>query len=481
MMNAIRGLLFLAALLPAVDLRAQDKDTPWAAFVGCWEPTGDELRLSSSITCIVPAAENEFEARIITVAGREIVRSVTLLANGTRVTMDDARCKGWEVASFSADGARLYLSGETQCGEAPAVRTSSMYAMLPSGTRLVVSGARTDAGEQLQAQRFKLVPASNLSGPSVPGLEALLASTEVARRAAARAPEVADVIEASARVHPSIAEAWLAQVATETSSQPVELSAGDLRTLAAAQVPMQVIDMLVAVAYPTHFKVAISPLGSVSSVGATPETGWEQSGWARRTSLRGLTPAECSALFSRAAFALFAGQSSLIGENGRMRDCYGSSAFGFFGPFGVFPFGGFGFGGFLYGAFFAGGNGWHAWNAWNGWGPSERYRGYYSEDRSGPIRVTVDRIDTGGGRANNGRVVNGEGYTSGGGSTSGRAQPRGSTSAVPRSADGSARPRSSDGAAPPAPSSSPSGSSPSSAPTTSHGEPTGRTAKPRIP
>ncbi len=477
-MRTLRGLLVLAALLPATDLIAQEKDTPWAAFVGCWQPIDEERMISSTLTCIVPVAENDFGAQVITVSGATVVRSVTLLANGTRVAMDDAQCTGWEVASFSDDGARLYLSGETKCGDAPAVRTSSLYALLLSGTRLVVSGARTEANEQVQAQRSRLVPVQNLTGPMVAGLEALLAATGGARRAASRALRVSDVIEASARVHPSVAEAWLAEVAMETPAGGLELKTSDLRALAAAQVPIDVIDMLVAVAHPTHFRVAIARVENgygPSASGRTGEPGWDQAGWARRTSARGLSASDCSELFSRAAFGSIMGQATLIGQNGRLRECYGSSAFGRFGPFGGIGFGGFGYAGFMYAGFYMG---WNDWNGWNGWGQTNRYRGYYSEDRSRPIQVTVDRVNPDGARPTNGRVVRGEGYTQGGGSTTGRAAPRGSTSMTPGSTDSGA-PRYSDpgGSAPQSPASPPS----APAPTTSLGEPTGRTAKPRVP
>jgi hypothetical protein len=440
----------------------------------------DEARtLSSTITCIVPAAENDFAAQIVTVSGATVVRSVTLLANGTRVAMEDAQCTGWEVASFSEDGARLYLSGETKCGEAPAVRTSSLYALLPSGKRLVVSGARSDSDEQLQAHRSQLVPVQRLSGLMVAGLDTLLSATNGARRAASRTLRVSDVIEASARVHPSVVEGWLAEVAMEAPAGTLALNTSDLRALAAAQVPIDVIDMLVAVAHPTHFKVAIARVdnASRSSGGAgSGESGWNQVGWAQRTMPRGISASECSELFSRAAFGSIMGQAALIGQNGRLRECFGSSGFGRFGPFGGIGFGGFGFAGFMYAGFFMG---WNDWNGWNGWGQTNRYRGFFSEDRSRPIQVTVDRVNPDDASRNNGRVVNGGGYTQGGGSTTGRAAPRGSTSAVSRSPDSSS-PRSSDtatgsgGSAPSAPASAPT-------PTSSLGEPTGRTAKPRIP
>ena len=481
-MRSLPRLLAFAALVSATALHAQDKDTPWAAFVGCWKPVSEATTGVPSITCIIPAAENDFEAQVITVAGRDVVRSVTLLANGARVAMDDARCTGWEVASFSEDGARLYLSGETQCGEAPAIRTSSLYALLPSGTRVVVSGARREGGgEQVQTQRFQLVPAENLAGPLVPGLEALHAATADARTAAAHPVRVADVIEASARLHPSVTEAWLAEVALDSPKSTAELSTRDLRALAAAQVPIEVIDMLVAVAHPTHFAIAISPVGRVSSNPVAQRddltTGWTQAGWANRTMPRGLSARDCSALFVRAAFGAFAGQATLIGQNGRLSECYGASAFGRFGPFGVFPFGGFGYGGFLYAGFLANGYGLDAWSDWNGWGQTNRYRGFFSEDREQPVRISVDRVSDGGRRASNGRVVNGGGYTSGEAPTGSRAQPRGSTSEATHSTrsteSGASAPRMSTGSAP---SSSGGGSS-----TSSHGEPTGRTAKPRVP
>lgn len=468
-MATFRSLLALAALLPLMELRAQSSDTPWAAFVGCWQPIDDDASdaasttggamFSTPITCIVPDAEQAFAAQLITTRGGETLRTVTLLADGTRVSRTDAQCTGWDVASFSDDGARIYLTGETTCGASAPVRTSGIMTLLPNGTRLMVSGTQTPEGERLRVERSSFSYGRGLNGAMADALLLLTQSTGQARFAASRALRLSDVMEASARVQPSVTEVWIAEAAIASRGASVQPNQSDLRALAAANVPGRVIDMLVAAANPTYFRVAIAEDGasaaelvSSTSTGATSNAMWDGAGWAGLTGLRGISGAQCARIFDAFALAAFGfgpRPDAMIGQNGRLAECYGYSGFGVFGPFGGL-----------------------------GWSQYGRYFGDFQGNGRRPIRVVVNPVTGGAPRPVNGRVVRGQGYTTGGEVTpnGGRAQPREGAVRSPRPAESAA--------SPPRPARSPA-SIPSgeSAPSSSAGgsESGGRTAKPRTP
>ncbi len=430
-----------AALLPALELRAQSTDTPWAAFFGCWVPVDSATIGDRTITCIVPEPESEFAALVVTRRGDVKLRDITLLANGTRVPRDDARCTGWEAASFSEGGARLYLTGESKCGESPVVRQSGLYAILPNGDLLEVAGFRTDAGERLEVERLRLMPASQLVAPLATEMEALMRAVEAARIAAPRPLRVADVMETSGRVDAGVAEVWIAESVRRGRDANIRLDARDLRTLAAAQVPTRVIDMLVAVANHEHFAVAVSEQGAASAAsspearGMTAGTGGTWSGLGGFGGRNGLyaNDAQCARLMAVLAVSPFAFTPFPIGANGAMNNCFGNSPFGFNGSIGQF-----------------------------GWSQSGMYRGYFTDYARGRTVVTVVPTDGGTTPTRGGRVVNGRGYSS----TPGASTSDGGTRAQPRDASvRSSHPATSTGE-------SSSGSSSGSS---------GRSAKPRTP
>ncbi len=446
MTPSIRVIALLAALLPALALRAQSTDTPWAAFFGCWMSADSTTFVAKPVTCIAPATENGFAALVVTRRGTETLRDITLLANGERVPREDARCTGWEAASFSEGGARLYIVGESTCGTSPTVRRSGLYAILPNGDLLEAAGFRIDNGERLEVERLRLVPASQLVEPLASEMGSLMRAVEAARLAAAQPLRVDDVIEASARVDAGIAEVWIAESVRRGRDANFRLAAHDLRTLAAAQVPTRVIDVLVAVANPAHFAVAVSEEGAVSAA-LSPEarvttagTGGYGSAWGGYGGRNGLyvNSAQCASMMAAFAAPPFAFTPFPIGANMAIYNCFGNSPFGFSGPFGQL-----------------------------GWWQSGMNRGDYSDYWGRRTVVTVAPTEGGAPVTRGGRVVNGRGYSSSPGtSTSGdgpRAQPR--EASVRSSTSASSR----------------EGSGGSSSGTSSSGESSGRTAKPRTP
>jgi hypothetical protein len=455
MIPNFRGLLVIAGLLPVFGLDAQRSDSPWVAYYGCWTPVETEALGSPPVTCIVPETVNS--ARVVTVRAGQTLRDLTLVADGSQIAVDDERCSGWESASFSDDGARLYLRSETRCGETPLVRTSGLYAILPNGDWLDIVGARTDEGEQLRVERSRIVPWFDLPEAVVADLEPLMRSAGAARIAAGRPLRMEQVIEVSRRVDPGVAEVWLAEVSFDMREDALRVSARDLRALAAAQVPARVIDMLVAVANPKHFAVAVSQQGA-SSTALVPVVVTNGSAFNGSPYTRMMNCSPMGFGFPMSPF----GFNGMMGfpmnlYGGGLFDCFGGSPLAFDSRYGLF-----------------------------GWSRAGMYPGFFPGWGGFPITVTVDR---GGVTPSGGRVIRGRGYSEGQGTaTSGTAsaQPRNASvrssqsrpraMSEPSTTRTSSRPSTSSSSRPSTSSSAASGGSSSSSSSSS-----GRTAKPRNP
>lgn len=465
MIPNVRGLVVIAALTAPLSLEAQEAGDPWAAFLGCWTPVESAALGTPPITCVLPVPETPAAARILTVRAGTTLRDQTILANGTRVALEDAQCSGWTTASFSERGARLYLAGESRCGDTPVVRTSGIYAILPNGDWLDVAGARADAGEQLQVERSRIVPWFDLPEGVVAELEPLMRAAGAARLAAGRPLRVADVIDVSGRVDPGVAEVWLAEVSFEMREDDLRVDARELRTLAAAKVPERVIDMLVAVANPDHFAVAVSEQGVRASAlpRAVASNGFSGSAFdgSAYTGMMRCDRMHFGVPFAMSPFAFNGFLGFPLGIGTGLFDCFGGSPLAFDARYGLF-----------------------------GWSRAGMYPGFFPGYGGYPITVVVNRSTGGGPPPTGGRVIRGRGYSEGPGTLDGTtAQPRSasvrSSQSRPRAPGTASGSPSTSGRSAARPSRGSSGSS-SSAGSSGSGSKSssgssGRTAKPRNP
>src|SRR5690348_9624160 len=376
----LAGGLLLAAAAP-VQAQSTQIDPRWQAWVGCWEPVGNEpLAADRSTTagemCVTPSAivSNASAIDLASVDNGKILSRETIVANGQHQPLTEDGCTGWQSAVWSPEGRRVYLHSELSCSGLE--RTSNgVLAMSPEGELLEVRGVAAGAGSGVRILRYREAS----SARTLPSVAALLADRSLAvstARTAAEAPvTTADVIEASKHLDAAVLQAWLV-----ARNQGFDLNGKQLEQLADAGVPGPVIDAMVALSYPNVF--AISP--------STPAGEFRPAPQRVASSYTDNEP-----------------PTSVI-----MLDPYGYSPFGwgYFSPFGYSAFGypGFGYGSYGYGF----GYGW--------------YPGYNP--------VVIVRTPTDNTTTSHGKVVKGRGYTQGSGSSnSGTAAPT-SRVAHPRSA-----------------------------------------------
>ena len=423
-MTCVAAAIVLAAATTA-SAQTRQPDMRWRPWLGCWSTVSPN---TTQPVCVVPAPGTS-AIDIVVVGDGKIASREHIEANGERRRSERDGCTGWESAQWSADSRRVYLQSESECSAGQKRTSSGLIAMSPQGEWLDLVGVTLGDNTGVRVLRHRAMGPT----PIVPAeIASALERTAPSFRDAAVRNTVAgpistpEIAEASRQLKPQVVEAWLSE-----SGQEFTVDAKRLVALAAASVPDRIIDVIVALSYPTAF--AVRP--SATAPGLL--TSDEPRGGGRPDSLG-------------------------FGDAASNLNCspFGFSVYGWDGcsPFGYSPYGlplGFNYSpfGFMYSRY---GFGAVDYLGYGGLGYNGYGGGWYLASQ--PTVLVLSGGNNGAG-AQHGQVVNGRGYVEGGNASS----------AVPISSGSSSSGSSSSG-------SSGSTSSPSSGGGDSGG---GRTASPR--
>ena len=222
----------LVAALAAAPAEAQQIDSRWTPWVGCWQLSREQVRV-----CVVPTGD----ARGVTLntyvdnAGTESrttpVLEQTLIADGARHAIAEAECRGFQSAEWSATGERLFARAELTCSDGAARAVSGLSMITADGVWIDIQGIEIAGRESIRVRRY-----GRLGG--------------VAPRLGATALTIDDVTEAASRVSPRVVEAALVETRAGFT-----LTSDVLRRLQRARVAPGIIDTMVALSYPQHFIV----------------------------------------------------------------------------------------------------------------------------------------------------------------------------------------------------------------------------------
>jgi len=246
----VAPLLALLALVAVVATPAAAQETSslgWAPWIGCWEadsaPEGAAL-------CIRPADDQENAVEILRVEDGEILERELVWADGARHETIREECEGWEEGRFSQDGRRLFLNSEHTCESGLVQRGGGIMALAGPDEWLDVRYLEVGDAPSAWVQRYTPAPLAVAQGVGLDEVAELQGSMRArgARVAAAQAPDVEDVIEASSILPAEPVEAWVAE-----TGRPFGLDARDILAMDEAGVPDQVVDIVVAVSNPDVF------------------------------------------------------------------------------------------------------------------------------------------------------------------------------------------------------------------------------------
>src|SRR4051812_31593009 len=241
-----RFILSFAFLGLATAASAQQSGPGWSAFAGCWTPVAADgernVAANTPRVCVLPNANGTSADLLTVVSELSTTQRTTIDASGQRADVSKQGCSGWEKAEFSADGRRLYMTGEQTCAGGLKRKTSGILAIASNGDWINAVDVTADSVSSVRVSRY--APSSIF--PTMPteirdALQAREVSDRTARISARREVSIDAVIEASRFLSPAAEEAWLAEL-----EQDFNLDDKTLVRLADAKVAPSVIDVLVA-------------------------------------------------------------------------------------------------------------------------------------------------------------------------------------------------------------------------------------------
>jgi hypothetical protein len=241
------------ALLSSAPALAQDSqatfDSRWTPYLGCWTIVQDQRGQSAPVpagtmVCVRPSGR--FGVAITTTVDGKNVLEQTIVADGSAQPLSQGDCSGTQTSDWSRDGERLFTRVELDCANRPK-RAVSGITLLANGQWVDAQATVIDGNSDVRLRRYRR---SSDQYTGAAGMTTAPLGVE-------------DVIEASAKVQSEALEAAL-----DEANARLTLNSRVLKQLADNGVSPNVIDLLVAQAYPEKFQVDRGyPMASSSSYG----------------------------------------------------------------------------------------------------------------------------------------------------------------------------------------------------------------------
>jgi hypothetical protein len=226
-------------------------DSRWTPYLGCWTALQDQRFNSApnpagTMVCVRPSGR--FGVAVTTTVDGKNVLEQTIVADGSPQAISQGDCTGTQTNDWSRDGERLFTRVELTCANRPK-RSVSGIALLANGQWVDAQATIIDGNADVRLRRYRR-SSDQYTGPA--GMTTAPLSVE-------------DIIEASGKVQSEALEAAL-----DEANARFALNSRVLKQLADNGVAPNVIDLLVAQAYPEKFEVqrGVSSWGTSSSYGA---------------------------------------------------------------------------------------------------------------------------------------------------------------------------------------------------------------------
>lgn len=249
-------LAFAVAVVPALAgasafagvpvVAAQEVPLGLQPYVGCWQPQGAEV--DAGVLCFVPSAG---QLEMVTVANGAVQYREPFAADGQMRTIEQDECRIAESARLSEDRRRIYTTSNSTCDGEPPSRSTGIISMPTADRWLDVRMVDVEGAASAWSRWYHRTGHDVLEGTglSIPANAQRSARRAAASAHAASALDVDDVIDASAAVDARAVEAWIAEVGQEFKG----LDADDIVRMDDAGVPGSVVDVVVAVSFPSQF------------------------------------------------------------------------------------------------------------------------------------------------------------------------------------------------------------------------------------
>lgn len=246
-LRASMAAFVLAGILP-MGVSAQDVDARWLPWLGCWEASqgGTEIPM----LCITPTQEGE-GVELTTWTEDERISSEMIYTDGVAREVEREGCVGSEEASFSDGGKRIYLKSDYICEGGARRGATGMLAFANPMEWLDIKVVEVGGEKVPMVLKYRVAKSARAEAAAVSNVVAPRAMAVKAARISASArltPE--DLVEASGKIDVEALEALIVE-----RGDPLDMNGATLVRMADAGVEESLIDLAVAVSFPTRFNV----------------------------------------------------------------------------------------------------------------------------------------------------------------------------------------------------------------------------------
>ncbi len=258
-------------------------DARWSAWLGCWRPESmDGVAPPAHVICVLPGVDAGVS--IATIANGRIVSEQVVVADGSRRAVNEGGCSGFESATWSQDGRRVFMKSELNCGSDINRTSSGVLALVSTASYVDVQTVEVAGERAARTVRYVALRESDIPSVVKSRLVSEPIARETARLRASSQLDVEDVVEATRVVGSAAVEGLL--VARRAG---FELNAERLRAMTNAGVQPSTVDVMIALTYPEHFEVAEE----------SPRVYAGATGWDADERVRGIDDRSRNACFSR--------------------------------------------------------------------------------------------------------------------------------------------------------------------------------------
>jgi hypothetical protein len=205
--------------------------------------------------CVIPTSSGT-AVEIATFVGDSVALRQRVDATGEQREVTKDGCSGWERATFSPNGERVYLRSAYTCSGNLTRTSNGVMAMSPAGEWLDVLGVVAGNTTGVRVARYQPAPTGSLPAEVAAALKDRAQAISDARMVAMTPVTTDDVVEASRYIDPGVVQTWIAE-----RGEGFSLDAKRLVALEKSGVAPQVIDIMVALSYPRVFALDRSRVG----------------------------------------------------------------------------------------------------------------------------------------------------------------------------------------------------------------------------
>jgi hypothetical protein len=205
----------------------------WLAWQGCWQADGAP---AGEFLCIVPNAAGG--VRMTTVVDGAIRDEALVVTDGRTRRVRQDNCSGTELASWSDDGQRVFLSSEVTCAQDVVRRVNGMFVFSAHDEWLSVQSVMIDEQAAIRVVRYRPAEPARLPAAIANALRSDRVARRLARMAVLAPVDEQDVSEAVLAVDATVVQEWLSM-----TGQPFRLSVDGMSVEPAIEASISALDL----------------------------------------------------------------------------------------------------------------------------------------------------------------------------------------------------------------------------------------------